>query len=349
MAELLTNDTDLTSVANAIRTKGGTSGNLTFPSGFVSAIGAIAADCNAAAADIRAGKTAYVGNSKVTGTATEKAAASYPVSSSDQTIAAGQILAGAQTIKKVTTANIAENNIKAGVTVKVGDVDDDDRITGVTGTFTADANADSSDIVSGKSAYVNGVKVNGSIQPVSETTYNTSSSDQSIAAGKYLSGKQTIKAVKTSNITAANIKRGVTVKVGDANNEGRIINLQGTCQPVNTWISQSNACFCPYMWRCVYNGNVPGFFYTDGESSGGSAAARSKGFHCTAYVDPRTFRVPCPVKMTFYAADNSSSTNTVTFQPGSDYTMTRDNGLKYLLTGPGISTYVWKVVMWELV
>lgn len=34
-------DADLTSVANAIRTKGGTSAQLAFPSGFVSAIGAI--------------------------------------------------------------------------------------------------------------------------------------------------------------------------------------------------------------------------------------------------------------------------------------------------------------------
>lgn len=34
-------NTDLTSVANAIRTKGGTSASLAFPSGFVSAIAAI--------------------------------------------------------------------------------------------------------------------------------------------------------------------------------------------------------------------------------------------------------------------------------------------------------------------
>ena len=34
-------DTDLTSVANAIRTKGGTSAQLAFPAGFVSAVQAI--------------------------------------------------------------------------------------------------------------------------------------------------------------------------------------------------------------------------------------------------------------------------------------------------------------------
>ena len=38
MADYLTTDTELTSVANAIRTKGGTSSSLVYPAGFVSAI-----------------------------------------------------------------------------------------------------------------------------------------------------------------------------------------------------------------------------------------------------------------------------------------------------------------------
>lgn len=41
MANYLTTDTDLTAVANAIRTKGGTSAQLAFPDGFVDAIDAI--------------------------------------------------------------------------------------------------------------------------------------------------------------------------------------------------------------------------------------------------------------------------------------------------------------------
>lgn len=41
MADYLTTDTELTSVANAIRTKGGTSAQLEYPSGFVTAIGDI--------------------------------------------------------------------------------------------------------------------------------------------------------------------------------------------------------------------------------------------------------------------------------------------------------------------
>lgn len=41
MADYLVTDTDLTAIASAIRTKGGTSAGLVFPSGFISAIGNI--------------------------------------------------------------------------------------------------------------------------------------------------------------------------------------------------------------------------------------------------------------------------------------------------------------------
>lgn len=61
------------------------------------------------------------------------------------------------------------------------------------------------------------------------TTYNTSTSDQTIAAGTYLTGAQTIRKVTTTNLTAANIKNGVNVKVGDAGSSGRIANITGTC------------------------------------------------------------------------------------------------------------------------
>lgn len=227
MAVLLTNDTELQTVANAIRTKGGTTGNLSYPSGFATAIGNIASDCTATASDILGGKTAWVGNAKVTGSVTSKAAATYNTSTSDQTISGSQYLSGDQTIKGVTTSNIAAGNIKAGVTVNVGDSNDEDRIAGVTGTFTSDADATAGDMLSGKTAYVNGTKITGTLGSQAAATYNTSTADQTIAAGKYLSGAQTIKAVKTANIAAGNIKTGVTIQVGDANSAGRIANVTG--------------------------------------------------------------------------------------------------------------------------
>ena len=75
------------------------------------------------------------GNSDVslTGTVATKSADTYYPSASDQTIAASQYLTGAQIIKAVTTTNLSASNILSGVTVKVGDSVDDDRVASVSG------------------------------------------------------------------------------------------------------------------------------------------------------------------------------------------------------------------------
>ena len=56
-------------------------------------------DATASAGDLRNGKTSYSRGNKITGNMTEKAAATYTPTTSDQTIAANQYLTGAQTIK----------------------------------------------------------------------------------------------------------------------------------------------------------------------------------------------------------------------------------------------------------
>lgn len=72
-------------------------------------------DGNAAAADIRSGKKAYAGGQSVTGSMQEKAAATYTPGTSDQTIQAGQYLAGAQTVKG--DANLVSSNILKNVSI----------------------------------------------------------------------------------------------------------------------------------------------------------------------------------------------------------------------------------------
>ena len=77
------------------------------------------------------------GNTDVTLTAnvtTQGAQTIYP-SLNDQTINSGRYLTGNQTIKGVTTSNLTAANIKAGVTVMVGDSADPDRVMSVTGTY----------------------------------------------------------------------------------------------------------------------------------------------------------------------------------------------------------------------
>lgn len=154
-------------------------------------------NANAVETDILSGKTAYVDGNKITGTITSKEAQTYIPSSSEQIIDAGQYLSGTQTISAVPTeektitpsalsqeimptenkflskvivsgdADLTAENVKSGVT-----------IFGVEGSYTSDANAIASDILTGKTAYVNGQLVEGTISNMSDKTYYIYNSDQ---------------------------------------------------------------------------------------------------------------------------------------------------------------------------
>lgn len=81
-------------------------------------------DGTATASDMLSGATAYVNGTKITGQISGKSAETYTPTTSDQTIASGQYLSGAQTIKGDT--NLQPQYIASGVS-----------IFGVTGTLSA--------------------------------------------------------------------------------------------------------------------------------------------------------------------------------------------------------------------
>lgn len=153
-------------------------------------------DATATSNDIIDGKTAYVKGLKVTGSIQSKAASNYTPTQEDQIISSGQYLAGNQTIKG--DINLDPKNIKAGVVLFNNK-----------GTFTSDATAKASDIIDGKTAYVNGSLVEGSITSKPATIYTPSTKNQIINAGQYLSGNQTIEG--DENLIAANIKNGINI------------------------------------------------------------------------------------------------------------------------------------------
>ena len=189
---------------------------------------------------ILSGYSAYDGDGNlVAGSIASKDAATYNTSTSDQTIASGQYLSGAQTIKAVTTSNISAANVKYGVTIKVGDVNDDDRIASATGTFTSSSTvsggqtgAGSAQILSGYSAFIDGAEVQGSIASNGSTsgTISTKAGTVAIPAGYTTGGTVSISSTEQAKIIAGNIKSGIT-----------ILGVSGSSTVVDTAIASDGA------------------------------------------------------------------------------------------------------------
>ena len=136
---------------------------------------------------------------------TKKSAATYTPGTSDQSIASGQYLNGTQTIKG--DSNLTAGNIRNGV-----------KIFNVTGSYagssssggtdTSDADATAANILSGKTAYVNGSKLTGTMTnngAVSKTM--TANGSYTIPAGYHNgSGKVTVNVSSSSGSGNNNVE-----------------------------------------------------------------------------------------------------------------------------------------------
>ena len=178
------------------------------------------ADATATANEILNGKTAYVNNQKLIGSMPNHGAFNREISvkSDSYTIPAGYHNGlGSISINEVEQAKIIASNIKAGV-----------NILGVTGTHedgldTSDADATASDILSNKTAYVNGEKITGSMTNRGAVAYEISSiyDDYTIPAG-YHNGYGTVSfdPDEKAKFISENIKSGVYILGVEGTYEG---------------------------------------------------------------------------------------------------------------------------------
>lgn len=113
------------------------------------------------------------GNTSVslTGTVPTQGAQTFHPSTTDQSVSGSRYLTAAQTFKGVTLSNLTADNIKNGVTIKIGDSTDDDCVASVTGTY------------SGGGGGSKNVQVAVGVDRVATTSY-TAVSGQSITVAK---------------------------------------------------------------------------------------------------------------------------------------------------------------------
>lgn len=212
-----------------------------------------------------------------------------------------------------------------------------------------DCNATAAQMLSGKTGMVKGTIITGTIPSKTAATY-VANSNHEIASGQYLSGTQTILGVKTTNITPENVKKGVTITVGDDNSATRIKNNAGTMVPL-FWGAPD---WCPFMWHCDTTA-TPKPTTLSGESSG-TAAQKATGQRFITSAVPgsgaeKTFRVPCKIKITFYQLETSTSTTTATLTTGTDYKMVHESDiyLSRIYHGTTMVARIYKLISYERV
>lgn len=158
-----------------------------------------------------------ISNTYIGSSVTKKSAATYTPGTSNQSIASGQYLSGAQTIKG--DSNLIASNIKKGVTIFNVTGSYNEATGGPTLQSKTVSPSESTKTVSPDSGYdglskvtVNAISstyIGSDVTKKNAATYIPKTTDQSIASGQYLSGTQTIKG--DANLVAGNIRNGVSI------------------------------------------------------------------------------------------------------------------------------------------
>ena len=201
-------------------------------------------DANAVATNIENGKTAYVNGAKVTGTlpvvasGNEVSATNSNVVTATETDGVSVLLksdakrileqgAGLKaTISNSDLVDLINGPVSANATVKAENIKSGVTILGVTGTFTDDADAVAGNIEKGKTAYVGGNKITGTLEtmttPVAANTVSYNTTDGKVTLTTPVATPEIVKnsismevaqadVVTELGLTADKLAKGVTI------------------------------------------------------------------------------------------------------------------------------------------
>lgn len=192
------------------------------PISFVGGGGGGSDEVTASSAQVLKGYTAITTNSNdepIEGTIPIKNAKNYYAKTEDQIIALNQYLAGNQTIKGVSQANLSAENIKKGTTISVSN--GNGNLFSVEGSYSTPSDGQSPIIAgairSGFSGFVNGgAEIQGAIpNQAAKTVYASTSQQTAVPTGYYTTGAVNVAALSQSNLASGNICRGNTISINN--------------------------------------------------------------------------------------------------------------------------------------
>ena len=172
------------------------------------------------------GVTAYKADgTKVTGSIVSKSSSDLTVSGDTVTAPAGYYSSNASKAVASGAVTAPASISGSSATVSTGT----NTLT-LTKTVSVTPNVTTAGYISSGTAGNSNVSLTASVTTKGATTIHPSGSDQTISSGTYLTGAQTLKAVTYSGLSASNIVSGVTVKIGDADDDDRITSVSGSAQ-----------------------------------------------------------------------------------------------------------------------
>lgn len=146
-------------------------------------------DATASASEILSGETAYVNGEKITGTMTNRGAVSQSLNTSttSYTVPAGYHNGSGKVSITTEEKTVTPSSSVQTITPSSGKVLSKVTVNASTGIDTSDATAAAGDILSGKTAYVDGEKITGTIATKNSSNLTASGATVSVPAGYYAS------------------------------------------------------------------------------------------------------------------------------------------------------------------